>query len=80
MIFLKHIFDMKPLVQDISSKALTFIYKIGNETIKDALVKSLSQVLTADEGQISKDKQITGIKNEEKLEDRELMLNVIDIP
>jgi hypothetical protein len=71
---------MKPLVQDISSKALTFIYKIGNEAIKDALVKSLSQVLTADEGQISKDKQITGIKNEEKLEDRELMLNVIDIP
>ena len=38
MLFLKYIFDMKPLVQEIASKALTFIYKIGNEQIKEALV------------------------------------------
>lgn len=30
-IFLKYIFDMKPLVQEISSKALTHIYKQGDE-------------------------------------------------
>ena len=69
---------MKPLVQDLASKALTFIYKIGNESIKDALVKSLSQVLTVDEGQLSQDK--LGSQNDENLEDRELMLNIIDGP
>jgi len=46
---------MKPLVQEISSKALTFIYKIGNEQIKEALVQSLSQVLTVDEGKMNQD-------------------------
>jgi hypothetical protein len=55
MLFLKYIFDMKPLVQEISSKALTFIYKIGNEQIKEALVQSLSQVLTVDEGKMNQD-------------------------
>ena len=38
------------------------------------MVQSLSKVLTVDDGQINSS------KNEENLEDRELMLNVLDGP
>ena len=47
--FLKYIFDKKPAIQDISSKALTLIYQIGSPEVKESLVQSLSQRLAGDE-------------------------------
>ena len=62
---------MKPLVQEVSSKALTHIYKLGDESVKEQLVQSLSSTLTADENK----GQIAGETNEDKDEDRELLLD-----
>ena len=47
--FLKHIFDKKPAIQDISSRALTLIYKLGSAEVKESLVQALSKTLTGDE-------------------------------
>jgi hypothetical protein len=72
---LKYIFDKKPAICDISSKALTFIYKTGNEDVKNSLVQSLSTTLTGDE---KTQQQIGGETNEDKDEDRELLLDFHD--
>jgi hypothetical protein len=33
-VFFKFLFDMKPLMQDLSSSCLTLIYKLGSEDVK----------------------------------------------
>lgn len=75
-IFLKYIFDKKPAIQDISSKALTLIYKTGSAEIKESLVQSLSSTLTGDE---RAPKVGTAYEtNDDKDEDRELNLGIND--
>lgn len=69
--FLKHIFDKKPAIQDISSRALTLIYKLGTAEVKESLVQALSKTLTGDEKSGAE-------QNEDKDEDRELMLDFHD--
>ena len=71
-VFLKYIFDNKPAIQDISSRALTMIYKAGSAEVKESLVQSLSSTLAGDE----KSQQIGGETNDDKEEDRELNLGI----
>jgi len=71
---LKYIFDKKAAIQDISSKALTLIYQIGDAEVKESLVQSLSLTLTGDE----KSQRSRGEANEDKEEDRELLLDFHD--
>ena len=59
---------------DISSRALTLIYKTGDAEVKESLVQSLSATLTGDE----KQKNVGGLEEEEKDEDRELNLDFHD--
>lgn len=73
-IFLKYIFDKKAAIQDISSKALTLIYQIGDSEVKESLVQSLSATLTGDE----KSRTVGGESNDDKEEDRELLLDSHD--
>ena len=72
---MKYIFDKKPALCDISSKALTLIYKTGDKSVKNSLVQSLSTTLTGDE---KSQKEIGGETNEDKDEDRELLLDFHD--
>lgn len=73
--FLKHIFDKKPAIQDISSRALTLIYKLGTAEVKESLVQALSKTLTGDEKSAT---HVGAEQNEDKDEDRELMLDFHD--
>jgi len=53
---------------------LTLIYQIGDAEVKESLVQSLSQTLTGDE----KSQRSRGEANEDKEEDRELLLDFHD--
>jgi proteasome component ECM29 len=70
---LKYIFDKKPTICDISSKALTLIYQIGDADVKESLVQSLSQILAGDE---KTQQTVGGETNDDKDEDRELLLDL----
>ena len=70
--FLKHIFDIKQAIQDISSRALTLLYKLGTAEVKESLVQASSKTLTGDYNSMT---HVGAEKNEDKYEYRELMLD-----
>jgi len=47
-VFFKFLFDRKPIMQDISSRALTLIYQNGSESVKGDLVDALSKTLSGE--------------------------------
>jgi hypothetical protein len=47
-VFLKFLFDRKPFMQDLSSKALSKIYNLGTAEVRTMLVDSLSQTLSGE--------------------------------
>lgn len=73
-VFLKYIFDKKATLSEIASKALTLIYRAGGEDVKESLVQSLTVTLTGE----ASTQQVAREANEDKHEDRELLLDFND--
>ena len=65
--FLTHIFDKKPSIQNISSRALYLIYKLGMAEVNEYLVQALSKALTRYENSAT---LVGAEQNEDKDEDR----------
>lgn len=67
--FLKFLFDRKPFMQDLSSKALSKIYTLGSPEVKNMLVDALSQTLAGEK---------TTFEHQEKDENNELLIEFKD--
>ncbi|CDW80673.1 proteasome-associated protein ecm29 homolog [Stylonychia lemnae] len=68
-VFIKFLFDRKTSMQDLSSKALSKIYNLGNSDVRVRLVESLSKTLSGEK---------TINEHQEKDENNELLLEFQD--